>query len=229
MLIISSHTLSKHSYPKCAPQKTLPILQNSEVGDVGVPSPFDSEEAGIEPATSIGVANESVAELVKDIKVELTKYDDDALFDPTVFKESVIAPPPEELIIPDKKKSHLSIHHQTLHLPACPEHCRACKLAKATTAYARQRANPGITVTSKDAEAHPFGACLHLDHWTMRHNSEAASAAKFALSLLDEKTAFKGLMPTNSRSHAEVVQQIRHFEGVEEGQQARRWWTDCAP
>ena len=63
----------------------------------------------------------------------------------------------------------------------------------------------------------------------MKYGSEASSSAKFALSVLDEKTGFKGFMPTNSREYQDVLDQVHHFEGVEKDQQARRWWTDCAP
>ena len=86
-----------------------------------------------------------------------------------------------------------------------------------------------MTCESPDAIAQPFGACLHLDHWIMKHGSDAAKSAKFALHQLDEKTGFKGLAPSNSRAHLDVKEQIFQFEGVEDGQQARRWWTDCAP
>ena len=47
--------------------------------------------------------------------------------------------------------------------------------------------------------------------------------------MLDEKTGFKAVAPTNSRAQTDVIDRVRRYEGVEEKQPARSWWTDTAP
>ena len=156
-------------------------------------------------------------------------HDDAAYGDTAQLKVAPVPDAPEELIAPTRKSAHLSVHHLALHLPADVANCKGCAFAKKTRQYSRRRPKSGVTIESEDAVAQPFGACFHLDHITMKHGTEAAKSASGALSVLDEKTEFKGLMPTNSREHREVLQQVRQFEGAEPAQQARRWWTDCAP
>ena len=121
------------------------------------------------------------------------------------------------------------LDRKTSHLSADPQNCRACELAKATRAHSRRRQTPGVTVCPSDADLLPVGVCFHIDHWTMKHNSGASMVAKSALAILYERTSFKGALPMDTRSHEEVIQQLRQFDGFEDGQQARRRWTDCAP
>ena len=149
--------------------------------------------------------------------------------DPKEFQIVDVPPPPDALDMLRRTNRHLSTQHLTLHFPAGPKNCRACRLAKATTAYARCRVLQGVTSTSEDAVERPFGACLHLDRCQMRHGSEAAVSAKFAVSMLEEKTGFKGPALTNSREHEDVLDQVHEYEGVKKDQQSRRWWADCAP
>ena len=140
---------------------------------------------------------------------------------------SIPAEEPQEQIVQTKKGNHLSIQHLALHLLADPVNCRACRLGKATRAYARKRQVQGVTYTGADAEDVPFGAMLHLDHWTFKQGCLAARSAPAALKLLDEKTKFRGTIPTNSRDHETVIEQVRSFE--EANKPSRRWWTDSAP
>jgi hypothetical protein len=176
------------------------------------------------------VGDSVIHEFVRALDGVKTKHDDDAHGNAGELRIVDVSMDPGELLMPTKsKRSHLTVHHCTLHLPADPENCPACKICKCTSAYSRRRKIPGVTVQSPDAEARPFGAMFHLDHWELKPGSHAHGSAKAALAILDEKTGFRGLTPTNSRQHLDVVEQTRQYEGVEEGQQARRWWTDCAP
>ena len=60
-----------------------------------------------------------------------TEHDDRAATDLDALKLGDAQPGPEEIIFPHSKTTHSSVHHQALHLPADPERCRACRLAKA--------------------------------------------------------------------------------------------------
>ena len=68
-----------------------------------------------------------------------------------------------------------------------------------------------------------------MDHVVMRAGTNAAKSARFGLSILDEKTSFRALIPTNSRSKEDVVEKVFQIEGPEPSQVGRRWWTDAAP
>ena len=75
----------------------------------------------------------------------------------------------------------------------------------------------------------PFGACVHMDHIVMDRGSKAAKAARYGLNMTDEKTNFTGGFPGNSKSTASVLDAVHLFEGPDEDQRLRRWWTDSAP
>ena len=61
----------------------------------------------------------------------------------------------------------------------------------------------------------------------MPHGSEAARSAKFSLNMLDERTKFAGVFPSNSRDTDTVV--VAHHAFDNPVPEIRRWWSDNAP
>ena len=165
-------------------------------------------------------------EMIDALDAAIRAEDNEEIDESKVKYISIPAEEESEQILPTRKGNHLSVHHLTLHSPADPHHCSACRLGKATKTYARKRQLQGVTFDGGWDEPQ-FGVMLHLDHWKLKHGSLAAQAAPAALKLLDERSRFRGTIPTHDTDHATIIEQVRGFETVENP--SRRWWTDSAP
>ena len=82
-------------------------------------------------------------------------------------------------------------------------------MGKTPKSHSRGRKQPGVAVTSQDAEARPLGAMIHMDHIQMETGSEAFLAARYCLNIHDEKTNFFMPFPSHKRD-AEAVLVLVH-------------------
>ena len=68
---------------------------------------------------------------------------------------------------------------------------------------------------------------MHLDHVVMQVGSSAARSAKVCLNMLDERTKFAAVFPSNSRDADTVLAAHHEFDNLVP--EVRRWWSDNAP
>ena len=163
--------------------------------------------------------------LIRVLDGELTEFDDEVIVSDADIKIVKVDEDALELIMPSS--GTLNFKHWLTHLPKDPKGCRACYLSNSIRSHSRKRPISGVTVDSEDSKKYPFGACLHMEHIAMKHGSPAASVAKVALIMTDEKSKFLGNAPARSRKSEIIVDAVHKYEGPDS--QIRRWWTDNAP
>ena len=78
-----------------------------------------------------------------------------------------------------------------------------------------RRKQPGVSVTAADATTRPSGAMIHMDNIAMEPGSEASKAARYCLSIHDEKTDYFMIHHSHAREADAVVDAAHRFHDAQ--------------